>query len=195
MLRILRKVLDHPTGARVVAGVLVSAPVSAAIFMLGSELWDWMVGSHHLPGWAIILLSGASFAGFCALVRSAYTRWRGPRRPDYHKYIEDTIDGIRWRWGWSGVNRIVGLRRFCEECDLALVYQHENRGFGDVRTRVGCERCHKVVKEIAGGIWDLDGMAVRELERRVRSGEFRDSLERSGTRPPGTNDRATSRSS
>ena len=91
------------------------------------------------------------------------------------EYVEDMVDGVRWRWKWSG-KTIVDLWGFCPVCDAQLVYSETIMG-----TRLICERCPsdgtvaprgergRVVTTVLGGDWQYALAATqREIRRRIR---------------------------
>lgn len=144
--------------------------------------WIWMMlnSSHSILGWLILVFSLLAFLGLLILAAMLLRYFQGNIQPAHLSYVEDMIDGIRWRWRWVG-NQISDLSCFCPSCDSRLIY-HE--GFG--QTDLICERCPadgslgparprgRVVTTVEGGGRSYAvGAAAREIERRIRTGEVK----------------------
>ena len=169
--------------ASVIAGViLLAVPVLRGyviIFLswLWSGVvwcWDALVASYSLPGWVWLLIFILAFVGLVNI----YLSLKGEsEEPEFKSYIEDFIHGAKWRWSWMG-NQISNVWCFCPRCDATLVYDDSScRSLcSDVnKTDFICENCgHSVVASITGGNKDYATGAIRrEIERRVRTGEYK----------------------
>ena len=105
---------------------------------------------------------------------------RPVEKPDYVLYVEDDIRGAKWRWGWIG-NRLSNLWCYCPDCEAVLVYRYD---LIFEETHFLCENCrHSVVATIKGGDKDYALRAVeREIDRRIRTGEYKSKLNNSNYR-------------
>lgn len=168
--------------ASVIAGIiLLAVPVlrgyvsSFLSWLWSGVVWCWeaLVASYSMPGWAWLLIFILAFVGLINI----YLALKGEsEEPEFKSYIEDFIHGAKWRWSWVG-NQISNVWCFCPRCDATLVYDDSScRNFySDVnKTDFICENGHSVVASIIGGNKDYATGAIRrEIERRVRTGEYK----------------------
>ena len=166
--------------ASVAAGMILYAVpgpwgyvVSFLSWLWSGVVWCWeaLIALYSLPGWAWLLIFILVFVGLINIYRAL----KG--EPELKSYIEDFIEGAIWRWSWDG-NKISNIWCFCPRCDATLVYNDGScRSFyADVnKTDFICENCgHRVVASITGGDKDYAiGVIWREIDRRVRTGEYK----------------------
>ncbi|MDZ4298791.1 MAG: hypothetical protein U0998_06000 [Moraxellaceae bacterium] len=136
--------------------------------------WESLVASYSLPGWAWLVISIFALKG---LVNIYLAIKRESEQPEFKKYIEDHIHGAIWRWSWVG-NQITNVWCYCPRCDATLVYNDSScRNYlTDIKkTDFICENCgHRVVASIIGGDKDYATSAImREIDRRIRTGEYK----------------------
>ncbi len=135
--------------------------------------WEALFASYSLPGWSWLLIFTFSIIG----AANVFLMIKGERdEPEFKKYIEDSIRGAKWRWNWSGTN-ITNIWCYCPHCDATLVYDDSScRSFHTNinKTDFICENCnHNIISSITGGNKDYaTGLITREIERRVRTGEY-----------------------
>ena len=140
-------------------------------------IWNALFASYEVAGWVIVIGALCTLMVLVTVVVDALQR---ARPPSYHSYIEDFIDGVKWRWRWDS-DGIEDLRGFCPACDANLVYRV--RG-GDPRfspnfTELTCERCAPrnrqdnlcVVAKLRGDTDYVLDSVKREIARRIRTGE------------------------
>ena len=168
------------------------------IWFWGSLIWIWerLLWSYPMPLWAILL--GALFLLLAPItLKSLSKRLTQPNHEQnitYLSYVEDTIDGVKWRWRWNSNQSIVGLQSFCHICDSQLqVFSYSFVG----PTKLICERCPsqgsnglnmserqqlalregrgRLVSTISGTPNQVQNATEREVFRRARSGEWRTS--------------------
>ncbi len=169
--------------ASVIAGIILLAVpvlrgyvVSFLSWLWSRVVWCWgaLVASYSLPGWAWLLIFILAFVGLINI----YLSLKGEsEEPEFKSYIEDFVYGAKWRWSWVG-NQISNVWCFCPRCDATLVYDDSScrNLYSDVnKTDFICENCgHSVVASITGGNKDYATSAIRrEIERRVRTGEYK----------------------
>lgn len=136
--------------------------------------WDAFFVSYALPGWVWLVVIVLAIIGLVNI----YLAIRGEsKQPEFKSYVEDYIQGAKWRWDWVG-NQISNVWCFCPRCDATLVYDDSSRRnyLSDVRkTDFICENCgHTVVTSIAGGDKDYAISAIRrEIDRRIRTNEYK----------------------
>jgi len=97
--------------------------------------------------------------------------------PEFYAYKEDRLFNAVWRWEY-GSSGIWDLASFCESCDLRLVYSDARVGFGRNVTKLICERCNRQVYETEGDYEYLKAKVEREIDRRIRTNEYKKSLKR-----------------
>lgn len=139
--------------------------------------WRWLLAAHPTSGWLLLLLGGLGTVGAVFICVRIVQRFEGETEPEFTSYLEDHIYGATWRWQWMG-NRVKALHGFCPTCDAQLVYS-EQGGYLDSRNETAtvfiCERCDRkaVARVVGGGLDYARGAVMREIERRVRTGDYR----------------------
>ena len=138
---------------------------------------DALVSSHLIPGWTIAGIGLLALLGLIVLVRMLKEAIQDTDENPILNYTEDILDGVGWRWRWSG-NSIVNLWCFCPSCDAQLVYA---QSFST--TDLICERCPsdgsftphegrgRIVATVDGDRRYALAAAEREILRRIRTGE------------------------
>ena len=137
-------------------------------------LWCWnaFISSYSLPGWAWIIVLLFAIIGLITIFQAL----KPVEKPDYILYVEDDMFGAKWRWGWME-NRLSNLWCYCPDCDATLVYQADSILY---KTHFLCENCHSTVTSFKGRNKDYAlGAVKREIERRIRTGEYRRNLNNS----------------
>jgi hypothetical protein len=137
--------------------------------------WGWLFSGHSTQGWVLLLLSGLAAIG----VITIYMRTRPIKEPEYNNYVTDLLHGAKWKWRWRH-NSISGLWCFCPTCDGFLVYDdYTRRSYleRENKTEFICENCGNKVVAFIGGDKDYAIAAVtREIDRRVRTGEYKSKI-------------------
>lgn len=166
--------------ATVVGGVILSAippvrdfvsKIFGWIWSVIVWIWEALVSSYSIPGWVLITVSLLAVIG----VISIYIAVRPSKEPEYKKYTEDFIYGVKWRWSWLG-DKISRLRCYCPVCDADLVHDDsscKNRRSNVRKTDFICEHCgNQVIASIDGGNMDYAvGAVEREIYRKIRTNE------------------------
>jgi hypothetical protein len=130
-----------------------------------------------MPGWVLLILG---FLALITIVRFVIGLRQGVA-PAHQNYKQQRLYGANWRWSWCG-GEISTLWCYCPECETELVY--DDSPARDLlsplpaRTDFVCENCSKIVASIPGGGKSYAiGAVKREIQRRVRTGEFAHSAE------------------
>lgn len=169
--------------ASVIAGIILLAVpvlrgyvVSFLSWLWLGVVWCWkaLIVSYSLPGWAWLLIFILALVGLINIYLALKDE---SEEPEFTSYIEDFIYGAKWRWCWLG-NQIYDVWCFCPLCDATLVYDDRScrsRYYDIKKTDFICENCgHNVVASITGGDKDYAVGAIRrEIDRRIRTGEYR----------------------
>jgi hypothetical protein len=168
---------SHPIRNSIVASLVAAAiialvsPVRAVAEKVLAALWTlvvsvlrWVGSSHAVPGWLILLSLPFIVFVFARVFRAL----REPEVP-HLSYTQDYIRGAKWTWTWFG-SRIINLAAFCPRCEMRLVYSEHPFD----RTDFICENCNNnVVWSCQGGeLSYAQGHIMREIERKVRTGDF-----------------------
>lgn len=138
--------------------------------------WNWLCEPHAVWGWLLFLLTTLAVTGVGVLLRLWRENAAASIQP-HLQYVQDYMFGALWRWKWHN-NQVVSITGFCPSCDGTLVYSPSNpvfQSFGDAPyVTLHCENCRgKEVSRFDGGGVDYALSAVgREIERRVRTGEY-----------------------
>lgn len=134
--------------------------MSISKHLFAQSLWpNWLAYLSSL--WPALLLA-----------RWALRRWRN-RKSSTSRFKKLTLDGVVWRW--SGVMMVShGLKSFCPACDNGLVYEERGVGYlGERRVRLFCDRCNVSRTDQPGGFADLQNRVDREIDRLIRTGQWR----------------------
>jgi len=134
-------------------------------------LYDALLASYALPGWVWLIILFFALIGLLEV----YHAVRPESGAEYSEYTEDKMHGAIWRWRWVG-NAVSNLWCYCPNCDATLVYI--NQSILDYRIAPKadflCENCNSIITTIISGDKDYAlGVIEREIERRVRTGEYK----------------------
>ena len=102
--------------------------------------------------------------------------------PTVTDYREDRFFGTVWRWHYAHGGPD-GIWAFCPSCDTVLVYSYQ-RDFGDLKTTLHCETCNRAILTEPGDRDNLVGKVHRQIDRKIRSGEWKDCVEHKGDPHP-----------
>ena len=139
-------------------------------------VWSYevVVASYPIPGWLIIIVLPFAIWGVIRLYALVFPKVK----PEFLEYTEDLIYGAKWRWHWAG-NQVSNLWCYCPRCDAQLVYDDTSVRMYMEKSKTDfiCERCNnQVVASISGGAKNYAvGAAEREILRRIRTGEYKNS--------------------
>ncbi len=170
--------------ASVIAGIILLAVpvlrgyvVSFFSWLWSGVVWLWeaLIASYALPGWAWLVIFGFAFVGLVNIYLAI--KGEAAEEPEFKSYIEDSIHGAKWRWTWVG-NQISNVWCYCPRCDATLVYDDSScrSYYSDTKkTDFICENCgHNVVASMVGGNKEYATSAIkREIDRRIRTSEYK----------------------
>ena len=128
----------------------------------------WLVTSHPVPGWILLILIAISLLAIASAIARAVRS--SPLAPAHLSYIKDMIHGVNWHWSWSG-NRIDRLWASCPSCQGQLIYRENPDAFyiSNPQVELFCEHCNHVMTRIAGtDHWRVLATVEREILRRIR---------------------------
>lgn len=169
--------------AGVLASVLGAAALSATSW--GAMACGWLLassrpvishlrGTSELPNWGVYLLALISAHAVIARAR----RLTMPNSPSVDSYNQDDFFGVRWRWSFIDGHPLSPWA-FCPRCDTQLVYSHVGSTYGvdGMSTVLHCETCGADVHRHRGDKDYLVASVVRQIDRKIRNGEWRAAIE------------------
>ena len=176
--------------ASTIAGIIVLLIPKLREYVISFFLWLWygivwcwkaLFVSYNLPGWVLLIISLLALFAIAVI----FLIVKENRSPEFKAYTEDFLFDTKWRWYWSG-NNIANLWCYCPSCDATLVYDDSSchNRYIDSKTDFICENCgSKVVASITGGNKDYSiGAVKREIDRRIRTGDYKNTLKNETTK-------------
>ena len=167
--------------ASVVAGIILlliptvrEYSIKVLEWLWSGVLWLWssLFESYAFSGWLLLIIFALALIGFLTIFFSIKSNFD---TPEHSSYTSDSMFGMNWRWHWNGYN-INNLWCFCPSCDATLVYDDSSRHslYDPTVTHFICENCsNRIVGTIKGGNKSYAiGAVEREIDRRIRTGEF-----------------------
>lgn len=175
------------TIANLVSETIRGSSLKALSWSWGLISWTWtaLTSDYLVPGWALIIIGLLVILGLGRI----YITLMPAKKPEFIQYTEDVLEGVVWRWSWSG-NEISNLSCFCPACDATLIPESIMAVYaGDPNVSLICEQCPpdnqsfgisiqgRVVAQIACDPYVLEGKIKREIYRRIRTGSHRSRTE------------------
>lgn len=151
---------------------IVSPLERADILNAFNSVFGYLGASVPLSRWVFALLVAAALVGIAFLGWPLVDRLQDRQRkkpappPPSHSYLEDTIEGIVWRWEWTRSGPYE-LTPFCPECDLELVWRDFTRGVAALQGRYVCQKC-KDRRSNTDMKHDIRDRVAKEIERKAR---------------------------
>jgi len=141
-------------------------------------LYEVLLSSYTLPVWLLLIISILATTTILRFMISLTSS----SNPEYTVYVKDSIYGANWRWKWSK-DEIANIQCYCPKCDAQLIYDESSchtRYTEVAKTDFICENCDsKIVTSIHGGNKNYAlGAIKREIERRIRTNEFKSVIEK-----------------
>lgn len=172
-----------------VGGVVTAVPAAALALVPGA--WAWVADSaaalwRHLgepsglSNWAVYLLTGWSGLALVALAAHIRDKVRTSDRSMF-AYVEDTFFGVVCRRAYRR-RTLIALAAFCPACDTQLVYRREG-SYAEPRVVLYCEACRADRYAGEGSPKQFAAAVHRQIERKLRSGEWKGHAPRPPTAP------------
>lgn len=155
--------------------ILVIALIIGLIGLWKANWLKWLQYQITWPVWALILLSLSGLA-IASLIRALTDSL--DRIPEHFLYISDNVFGVEWHWRYrEGKLYEKYFEPFCpnRECSCMLdpVQRSAYQAIDDVT--LVCDHCG--FKKDFECNWDkLIWKVVKEIDRRIRTGEFKKVL-------------------
>lgn len=141
-------------------------------FALG-WFFHFLFSSVSMPVWLIVLISFLVVPTLFRIFSSFRKEALG--HPNWHDYKQDEIFGMRWRWDYGLYSGgIINISCFCPSDDTQLIYE-------DWGSKVAfqCETCNTRFGPFEGQINYFFGKIERQIQRKLRSGEWKAIVEQS----------------
>lgn len=133
------------------------------------SIWVHLTAQSLWPNWSAYVLSLTAAISISCL---AFRYWLSNKR-SRKRFQQLSFLGAVWRWRDMS-SLVYTLRPYCPSCDTLLVYYEgaEDLG-GHMKTQWRCQRCNCVRVNADGFKADVDGQVMREIDRLLRSGQWR----------------------
>lgn len=134
------------------------------------SLFTHLAAQSQWPNWSAYLVSSLAAMAFFSW---ALRYWRN-RKDNHNRFNQFSFLGSVWRW--NGISSLpYGLRPYCPMCDTMLVYENTGGYYSgeDKRVTLHCERCRTSPVVEPGDMNYLRERVTREIDRLLRTGEWR----------------------
>ena len=174
--------------AAVIAGILLSFWSAARSLFVTAVSLAWgavknltktIVDNYEMPGW-LILIFIALAVPTCIRVIATVRKKKEPGVFDL--YRRDLLFGAIWEWSYYG-ERILNLNCMCPRCKGELVYQKHHKSPLSTRyddepdnIKLICEKCGEIRGKLMGEMNFALGTVEREIRRKIRTGEWENSI-------------------
>lgn len=121
---------------------LKNKPVLNTITTILTAIWQFALNilNFELKVWWVLLCIIVLLAIFYVIVKISDFR-----KPDFIKYIKDSINGWHWEWRWEknyyGKYSIEDLHPVCPKCDTPLVEKYDHQ-YDEYNNFHSCLRCN-----------------------------------------------------
>lgn len=175
--------------AAVTAGILLSFWPTARSLFVSILSWTYgvikilvktVVESYEIPGWLILLFIALAVPTLLRVI-PVVRKKKEPRIFDL--YRRDFLFGAIWEWSYVG-ERIMNLNCMCPACKGELIYQEHHKSpfitkYDDEPDNIKliCENCGDIRGKLMGNMNFALGTVEREIRRRIRTGEWKKSIE------------------
>jgi hypothetical protein len=136
---------------------------------------SFLLAHQEVPVWLLFILIGWFLFSWFVLIKGLFSeRAKSP----FKFYRQDFIDGMLWRWTYNNNQKIMDLYPFCSICDAQIIVLIEAGLMYDYpdTNRYKCEKCDKVIHTEAGDDRFYRSKIERELQRRIRTGEWLNNM-------------------
>jgi hypothetical protein len=116
-------------------------------------------------------------------VVSCRHRNKTDKQQNWMSYTEDIIFYVLWQWKyqWKSIDSINtdDVIALCPQC-LRELNIETTSGYGSYETKfyMQCFHCDFQIKNLKGTIYDYKKLVIREIQGRIRSGEYKDKVKK-----------------
>jgi len=146
--------------------------------------WDHLGSTVPVPLWVVYVVVGLLvWAAISVARRIQITKDTGQAAPDLDPnpnpnpltFRQAHINGVVWRWNWGRGFQPINLAAFCPRCDLQVPLNWPEPGLG-LNAPIVCDRCTYQLDLDFYSTAQVQSFARREIQRQVRTGEWRKSV-------------------
>lgn len=181
----------HPIRNRVIFPVVSGLILAGLIYFIPkvfsfvqdalSTMWNYLLSETLMPNSLLCLLIILAIPTILSLVKFFF-RTKSQRTSDENNlslYKSDFLFGMSWKWSFINSNDLPSqdLWCFCPSCATRLVYQLGYNG-NKMTTKFICENCGFGSDQFIGNNTDALNTVVREIERRINTGEWKDKIKK-----------------
>lgn len=180
---VLKKIWADPVWSTVIAAGIVALAAMVATYFAGwwpniagsvLRLGDLALAVTPVPNWLLALLV------LCALLVMALLLIAGwaivvpsTSRSSFHRYNEDEVFGIRWRWRYGSDGGISNLVSFCPRCDYQI-FPRNISGFRAIdHLEYRCDDCGARLGEFELPVEEMESRVRRQIQKNIRSSGWR----------------------
>ena len=154
-------------------------PVNRWFYDIFLSAFNWLMTSHVISGWGIIVLCSCGiYTVICIIINAS--KLIAPDAPNPRDFTELRFSEILWRWRYGYNGDVLILESFCSQqgCDMQIF---PSSGVflspGNYASDYNCERCgHRVC--IKDSKQNIENRVILEIERLHRNGEWKDYLQK-----------------
>lgn len=143
----------------------------AAVLSLAQHLGQ----ATTLPTWSVYLLGASAAALAWRLAARRPAGPQAPAEPRREDYVRDRFLGVLWEWRYNARQVPVDLWASCPDCATRLV-SYTTRPPEEKRLKMYCEHCRVNLLSEAGERDYLHARVARQIERKLRTGEWQEAV-------------------
>ncbi|MGO9622407.1 MAG: hypothetical protein ACLPT6_13505 [Desulfobaccales bacterium] len=176
---------NHPLRTRILGTVIGGLILALFLWLAGffptiwygcksASIWvfHFLLSSVSMPIWSLIVIFLMIVPTLIRIL--SWFRQKEVNYPSWHDYDQDVILEIRWRWHYSPYGgEIANISYFCPSDDTQLIYED----WGS-KTVFRCETCGRRFGPMEGSRNYIIGMVQRQIDRKIRTGEWKDIVQR-----------------
>lgn len=189
------KTEKHSIRNNVIAGVIILIIAAISTELAGwlptvlkwfSDCTSWIAGvlvkRVTLPVWPLVIGGVLTLPTIIRIIGAIIRR-----KEPWKEYTEDEFHNMTWRWRYYG-DEPVGLTAFCpiDETQVLWVIRFGRGAPNSVDFR--CETCGRILEEIEGTQSHIQSMICRQIDRKLRTGEWKHAVETGRAADTATND-------
>jgi hypothetical protein len=164
---------------------VIVATVMALATLWQESVWPALSAPITLPVWVGLLLALLAVWGA--------SRWLVPfimarRKPAPRRdYFQDNQLGVVWRWDYGAFGdgpSFSTFKAYCPNCDSEMVREY-SFSYDDEFSLMRCQNCGAGSSNVRGNYDALVGRVHREVERKIRTGDWLKVVESQGQKKSG----------
>jgi hypothetical protein len=190
------KVKEHPIYSKVIAGLIL-----AALLAISNQVFSWNIFSsifsfasqkYIVPVWGLVVIGISPIVFIVGIVCFIVFIKKDPASQNnkeqfelqslsvWMSYVEDIIFTVLWQWKYfsDGSINTRSLLPLCPKCKRQLKTQESYISFRGAGIYMNCFNCDFKTDFIGGDYYNFSILVIREIEGRIRSGEYKDKIKK-----------------